>query len=129
MLRRDCRNLTYLEFSTYYHHKHYFFDAFTNMQKLKTIKIRLHRRSHDDDVKDTRILESVTKNVESITLDGYECLIILGEQFTRVSIFYFFQLGFIYRFMHQFVHFLLQIIIYCIFFFLDIGKIQVPHSS
>lgn len=87
LIRDSCQNLVHLSLNFMKHDENCFIDAFSQMNKLKSISIHGYSDYPDElgSLTETEILQSLHQGIEKICIisDGSICM--LGDRFASVS--------------------------------------------
>lgn len=91
VVRDYCHNLLKLKLDFNKHEEKYFVNAFSKLNKLKSISINAYRDYpiYDCDWADTKMLESVHEGIEEIYFESDTSSCYLSDHFAAVSLFIF----------------------------------------
>lgn len=81
LISSRCLNLKHLEIHIKYNNDNFFSNVFTSLEKLRSIIIHVYNIH----VNDTRILESVTNNIECISIYSHTERMNVKNQFAKVN--------------------------------------------
>lgn len=86
MIRDSCRNLVHLSLNFMKHDESYFVDAFSQMNKLKSISIKGYSDypKANGHLNETEILQSIHQGIEEISIVSDRSMCLLTDRFALV---------------------------------------------